>query len=784
MVRLEEMTRRLRNVFASAGRSAPVAMERLESRVVLAGSPLPMLSELVNPNNTVVLFEFNVGDMYVELFDVGGPNNSPPAINTVNHFLRQIREGMHDESFVHRYEPDAFLPVNFVIQGGGFKFSNEDGLSEIIDDTVDNEFHPDRSNLQWTIAMAQRGGDPDSATTQWFVNMVDNDFLDAQLFTVFGRLIGETGVNEDNFNTARRIANRNLPNPQPPDQRFVFADVLVDSNQRPVTPLQPLAGANPLSFALTDVPVVEVPPAIPPGQLRSTAMMERYLYRLVNIDVVKPRNFEEFYTNLVVSPEGYRGPTIIETLDLVNLHADETASYEIIVRYERAGRDTVILTGTLANNEHRRITISDFNDPTLDLVRGHTPYALEIRSTQIVGAQITRTDFGARTSESLINTELLDAADLMTWEFGGTAVADLSPTDPNVARTPFLVWASRSHVDATITTTFYLAAGGTVEVTSSLEAYRRGGLEVFSIAGVGNNPLTGIRVESTQPIAVMLSVYEQQVVPGSPPGLNQFAGSTQGIAGGGLTAGALAAARFEDTGEAYIAVQNVANTGAVVSFQFRRTNGQTLLGNLIVPPESRRVFNLRQAGVPSGETFTITYTSGSTPVTAQYVSTLGGDRVVTPFVTQASGLWVFAGGNLNPTNNSQNEVLSVYNPFSSQTMSAQLNIFFHFAGATNNRIDLVPTDFELGPNERIDISVRDLVSIMAKINSDPATFSDYSISILAVGIDDLVPPFVAPVVAQLHNVIGTGSMSWSTIGTAASEIVRLTDPRFLPGTGS
>lgn len=784
MVRLAALSRRLQNVFGSAGRASPVLVEQLESRVVLAGAPYPMLSELIHPNNTVIRFEFNVGDMDVELFDVEGPNGAPPAINTVNHFLAQIREGIHDESFVHRFAIDVNFGLNFVIQGGGYKFTDAGGLTEILYDTVDNEFHPGRSNLQWTMAMAQRGGDPNSATTQWFVNMVDNEFLDAQLFTVFGRLVGETGVNDRNFNVARTIANRNFPGSPPPDPTFVFADVMVDSQGRVTTPFTPLPGGNPLSLALTEVPVVEVPPPIPPGELRSTAMMERYLVKLINIEIIKPRNFENFYTNIVMSPEGYRGPTIIEVLDLVNLHADRESSYQIIVRYERADRDEVILTGTLANNEHRRITISDFNDPTLDLVRPHTPYALEVQSTELIGAQITRTDFGAKTSETLINTEVFGDSDLMTWEFGGTAVADLSPTDPNVARTPFLVWASRSHLAATVTTTFYLAAGGKVEITKPLDAYRRGGLEVFSIAGVGNNPLTGIRIESTQPIAVMLSVYEQQVVPGAPPTLNELAHSSQGIAGGGLTRGALAAARFESDGEAYIAVQNVSNVGAVVSFQFRRSNGQTLLGNLIVPPESRRVFNLRQAGVPANETFSITYSSGSTPVTAHYVSTLGGDRVATPFTTQASGLWVFAGGNLNPANMNHNEVLSVYNPFVSLTMRVSLHIFFHFAGATNNRIDLVPTEYELLANERVDISVRDLVSIMAKINSDPLTFSDYSISILAVGSDDMTPPFVAPVVAQLHNFVAGSRMSWTTVGTAASEIVPLTDARFLPGSGS
>ena len=75
---------------------------------------------------------------------------------------------------------------------GGFAFI--DGQIEDVpaDPPVENEFN--QSNLRGTLAMAKVGGDPDSATSQWFVNLADNsDNLDTQNggFTVFGRVLGD-----------------------------------------------------------------------------------------------------------------------------------------------------------------------------------------------------------------------------------------------------------------------------------------------------------------------------------------------------------------------------------------------------------------------------------------------------------------------------------------------------------------------------------------------------------------------------------------------------------------
>ena len=137
------------------------------------------------------------GDVNVDLFDDQAPQ-------TVQNFYNYANSGAYDNSIFHR------LASGFVLQGGGFKYNdkvNADStatppitaspasITEILTNpAVKNEFDgTNRSNLAGTIAMAKLGGDPDSATNQFFFNLANNSSnLDNQNggFTVFGRLIG------------------------------------------------------------------------------------------------------------------------------------------------------------------------------------------------------------------------------------------------------------------------------------------------------------------------------------------------------------------------------------------------------------------------------------------------------------------------------------------------------------------------------------------------------------------------------------------------------------------
>lgn len=136
--------------------------------------------------DTVVRFETTLGDFEVQLYDRSGPSRSTPL--TVANFLAYVNAGTYDGSFIHRSIP------GFVVQGGGFKLQEAVVSAEALPTNAPVQNEPGNSNVRGTIAMAKVGGDPDSATNQWFFNLADNSGnLDNQNegFTVFGHVLGD-----------------------------------------------------------------------------------------------------------------------------------------------------------------------------------------------------------------------------------------------------------------------------------------------------------------------------------------------------------------------------------------------------------------------------------------------------------------------------------------------------------------------------------------------------------------------------------------------------------------
>ena len=126
-----------------------------------------------------VQMETSAGSLRIELDDVAAPQS-------VANFLAYVRSGHYDGTVFHR------VIKGFMLQGGGFEpgMKQKSTLAPIT-----NEANNGLKNVKYTLAMA-RTSDPHSATAQFFINTVDNDFLNFRAenaqgwgYAVFGKVV-------------------------------------------------------------------------------------------------------------------------------------------------------------------------------------------------------------------------------------------------------------------------------------------------------------------------------------------------------------------------------------------------------------------------------------------------------------------------------------------------------------------------------------------------------------------------------------------------------------------
>ena len=126
----------------------------------------------------------NHGDIVLQL-------NADKAPETVANFVQYVKEGHYDNTIFHR------VISNFMIQGGGF----EPGMAQKkTRATIKNEANNGLSNRKGSVAMA-RTMEPHSASSQFFINVGDNDFLDHTAptaqgwgYCVFGKVVAGQDV--------------------------------------------------------------------------------------------------------------------------------------------------------------------------------------------------------------------------------------------------------------------------------------------------------------------------------------------------------------------------------------------------------------------------------------------------------------------------------------------------------------------------------------------------------------------------------------------------------------
>lgn len=137
------------------------------------------LAEPTVPKGHVeVVMLTNFGKIRLDLFKDKDPE-------TVNNFIEYVKAGYYNNSIFHR------IVDGFLIQGGGYdaNFNEKIPINKPIKNNASNGF----KNSFGTIAMARKQSDPNSATSQFFINLSNNSYLDhsnnEEGYTVFGKVI-------------------------------------------------------------------------------------------------------------------------------------------------------------------------------------------------------------------------------------------------------------------------------------------------------------------------------------------------------------------------------------------------------------------------------------------------------------------------------------------------------------------------------------------------------------------------------------------------------------------
>jgi peptidyl-prolyl cis-trans isomerase A (cyclophilin A) len=150
---------------------------------------------------TVVRFQTSSGNVDVRLYNAAAPNS-------VNNFMNYATSNRYDDTFIHRVPQNPSPPngpggtSNFVVQGGGFKLNNSifAAAGIVTDAPIADEYHT--SNVRGTLSFAKNSL---GATSQWFFNIGNNSFLDAQGFTVIGRVVGNGMTVVDAINNLQTV---------------------------------------------------------------------------------------------------------------------------------------------------------------------------------------------------------------------------------------------------------------------------------------------------------------------------------------------------------------------------------------------------------------------------------------------------------------------------------------------------------------------------------------------------------------------------------------------------
>ncbi|MBK7404724.1 MAG: hypothetical protein IPJ41_08835 [Phycisphaerales bacterium] len=360
----------------------------------------------------------------------------------------------------------------------------------------------------------------------------------------------------------------------------------------------------------------------------------------------QPAVYRVFY------PAGFTGSTIREFVSLANPN-NFSLTYSVILHYETGNRDqTIVSNATLDAGSRGGVTISNAlaGSPVHARI---APYAIEVRALEgPIAASIGHYDFGATTGDAFTNTIS------PIW-----SIARLE-RDPDAVH-DFLLYFNPHDFDVNVTLTAYDSLGQPIEITTTVGAQRRGGLNLDLVdslpLGVFGGVVTAEAADSANAAAfqgIVVGQSHYDLVDGS--GFGQI-----GDAIGGGTSGAIPGVTQSDSSDAEVVLFNPNPFTATVTLdgQYVRADLPDLTKVITLAARETLVFSGADLGLIDGQPLGIRY-SANLPITMASNQKQYGDADGSLGASQAGTGWFFGAAFINTAlaGESYFETLSLYNP--------------------------------------------------------------------------------------------------------------------------
>jgi serine/threonine protein kinase/cyclophilin family peptidyl-prolyl cis-trans isomerase len=219
-----ERLKDVENGFAAAVKALNIRIKELSPTAgdkEAAALPLAPPVTPIEAANPIVIMDTSMGAIKIELFEDKAPV-------TVRNFLSYVDDVFYDNTIFHR------VVSNYLVQGGGFAVDRKEQATK---SSIKNESDNDVRNMRGTIAMARLPNDPNSATSQFFINVSDKPNLDKNSprgdgfgYCVFGRVI-------EGMDVVDRINAVKTNHEPPPFDDVPAEDIVIKSVRRAVKTL-------------------------------------------------------------------------------------------------------------------------------------------------------------------------------------------------------------------------------------------------------------------------------------------------------------------------------------------------------------------------------------------------------------------------------------------------------------------------------------------------------------------------------------------------------------------